>query len=231
MKNYLTVKHVWFVLFFVLVTPDIICAEVSAGKMVLYTHVYGFEIDGDNTKYAAGANTKFYIVGESDSHYKILFKKEKDIIAAPKKEGYERVRTKQLFKIEKTALPENSYRLRFGIAHGPLIVPFKLRTKDGSLTGQSTLGYYLGIKNDFLFGSGTLFGSAGLTLIPVNDVNSSLTDEKTGISLSIGYSFASKSDFQAAIIAGWDHLGGDAGDNWEYENDTWVSFAIGFEFM
>jgi hypothetical protein len=69
------------------------------------------------------------------------------------------------------------------------LMQIKLRTKDGSLTGQSTLGYYLGIKNDFLFGSGTLFGSAGLILILVDDVISSMADEKTGISLSIGYSF------------------------------------------
>ena len=231
MANYFRFKHVWLVLFLIFVAPSITCADVSAGKMVLYTHIYGFEAEGDDKKYAAGADTKFYIVDERDEHYQILFKKEKDIAVAPIKEGYEQVRPKQFFKINKKSLPKESYRLHFGIAHGPLIVPFKLRTNDGSLTGQSTLGYYLGIKSDFLFGSGTLFGSAGITLIPVKDVNSSSTDEKTGVSWAFGYSFASKSNFQAAIIVGWDHLGGDAGDSWEYEDDTWVSFAIGFEFM
>jgi len=231
MSDYLKLKHLLIIVIFMIASSSVTFADVSAGKLVLYTHIYGFEVKEDSIKYAAGADTKFYIVGEDDGNYQILFKKDKDITTAPAKEGYEKVRTKQIFTIKKELLPKYSYRLRFGIAHGPIIVPFKLRSNDGSLTGQSTLGYYLGVKNDFLLGSGTLFGSAGLTLIPIQDVNSSSTDEKTGISWAVGYSFASKSNFQAAIIVGWDHLGGDAGDNWEYEDDTWVSFAIGFEFM
>ncbi len=231
MANFFKFNLILSTLFILIVVPSITFAEVSAGKMVLYSPVYEFRIEGDNKKYAAGADTRFYIVDEDNTDYTILFKKEKDISSAPTRPGYGKVKPKQLFKIKIKFLEKASYRLRFGIAHGPLIVPFKFRTKDGSLTGQSTLGYYLGFKSDFLYGSGTLFASAGLTLIPINDVNSSSTDEKTGVSWAFGYSFASKSNFQAAIIVGWDHIGGEAGDNWDYEDNPWVSLAIGFEFM
>ncbi len=231
MANFFRFIILWLALFIGLLIPNITFAEVSAGKMVLLSPIYGFKIDRESKKYVAGDNSTFFIVDENKDYYTILFKKVKDISNNRTRSGYEIVKIKQLFKIEKNSLPEASYRLRFGIAHGPLIVPFKYRTKDGSLTGQSTLGYYLGFKSDYLYGSGTLFFSTGLTLIPVNDVNSSSTDEKTGVSWAFGYSFASKSKFQAAIIFGWDHIGGEAGDNWDYEDDPWLSFAIGFEFM
>ena len=52
-----------------------------------------------------------------------------------------------------------SYFLKYGINHGPIIVPFKYRTTDGKLTGEATIGYYIGLKSEGILGDGTIFFS------------------------------------------------------------------------
>jgi hypothetical protein len=206
----------------------------ESGLNILRTPVYGFTAWKmiDEKEYAAGAGTTFYIVRRHDSKVYVIFDDEDEITEAPPNGTitYERVSIRQIYEIEKSELL-NTYRMRWGIAHGPLVVPFKYRTADGTLSGESTLGYYLGVKSETILLSGTAFISAGLSLIPISDVNSQEAENRTGFSWAIGYALKTKTDFQAAIVAGSDHLGGTAGDNWKYEDDIWISLAIGFNFM
>jgi len=115
------------------------------------------------------------------------------------------------------------------ISHGTLIVPFKLRTKNGELTGDATLGYYVGriftLKDlDIL-----PIISAGISPISVA-VEENETETKLGVTGAVGFILRHTGNFQIGIVSGIDHIGGNVGDNWEYEDDVWVSFMIGFNF-
>lgn len=205
------------------------------GLNVLRSPIYGFKSHkaDDGKAYAAGTGTTFYIIACDENNTLVVFDDAEEILKAPDLPGktYEKVTTDKIYEIQTPDLPKAAYRMRWGLSHGPLVVPFKFRTNDGSLSGEATLGYYLGVKSETILVSGTAFISAGLALIPVSDVNSSETETKTGFSWAVGYAFETKTNFQAAIVAGGDHLGGTAGDNWEYEDDIWLSLAIGFNFM
>jgi len=37
-------------------------------------------------------------------------------------------------------------------------------------------------------------------------------------------------DWDIAFLIGVDHLSGDKGKNWQYQDEVWFSFAIGFNF-
>jgi hypothetical protein len=54
--------------------------------------------------------------------------------------------------------------------------------------------------------------------------------QPTGVTAAVGIVLADKDNFQVALLTGLDHLGGNAGKNWEYEDNAWVSFALGYNF-
>lgn len=135
-----------------------------------------------------------------------------------------------IYKVSPEILQDGAYTLSRVLDHGVLLVPFKYRTDDGSLTAQSTIGYYAGFRSDTVLYSGTTFLSAGLSVVPIaNDDGEQ--GNTTAFSLGAGYTFATKSNFQVSIVAGFDHVGGSAGDAWQYEDDPWVSIAIGYNFL
>lgn len=212
-----------------------IFAAGEPGIFELKTPIYQFEIPGNSradSKYFAGPGTEFYIENrdEKSGIYEIYFP-DQDDITPPKDTSLKAVTEGQLYRIKSDDLSPSAYRTNWILDHGALIVPFKLREKDNSLSGESTIGYYLGSKSDYAFFSGTVFASAGLSLISVNNSETGSSENHTGYTWSIGYAFDSRDDFQAAIVVGQDRLGGSAGDNWEYEGDTWISVAIGFGFL
>lgn len=142
----------------------------------------------------------------------------------------EEVSDGSIYKVSPKILQDGTYTLSRVLDHGILLVPFKYRTDDGSLTGQSTIGYYAGFRSDTVLFSGTTFLSAGLSVVPIANDDGEQSNT-TAFSLGAGYTFATKSNFQVSIVAGFDHVGGSAGDAWQYEDDPWVSIAFGYNFL
>lgn len=139
------------------------------------------------------------------------------------------VREDELYYFDTSENPEIYFREWSSIAHGTLIVPFKLRTKDGRITGDATLGYYVGYVWKWWDLDLIPLISAGLSPISVA-VDSNETDTKLGVTGAIGVVLKHTGNFQIGLVSGVDHIGGDAGNNYEYENDLWVSFMVGYNF-
>ena len=152
------------------------------------------------------------------------------IVINEKSDKIESVKKDELYYFMSSDQAEMYFQEWSSIDHGTLIVPFKLRTKDGQVTGNSTLGYYIGYAwefRDLRFVFPLI--SAGLTPISITS-DSNNTDTKLGVTGAIGIVLKHADSFQVGLIGGVDHLGGEVGDNFEYEDDIWVSFMIGFSF-
>lgn len=176
----------------------------------------------------AGPDSDFHILGFSDDHTKFLVyftdvKRVKDVTG-----DIQYVAEDTLYEIDRSRLTPIYYR-RWRISHGLLIIPFKLRMEDKSLTGQSTIGYYIGREEEHLQAGWNWVIAGGLTLIPVTDAGGE-TEEKTGATLAVGWILKTIDNFQLGAFAGVDHIGGSAGESWKFEDDPWVSLSIGFEF-
>jgi hypothetical protein len=115
------------------------------------------------------------------------------------------------------------------ISHGTLVVPFKYRTKDGRLTGDSTIGYYFGKKiewHDLDFIPLISFGISAIST-PFNETD---TDTELGVSAALGVILKHSGNFQTGIVCGIDHIGGDNSRDYKYQDNLWLSFMIGYNF-
>ena len=127
--------------------------------------------------------------------------------------------------------PEMYFRTWHAIDHGTLVVPFKIREKNWSLTGDSTIGYYVGYRMTLPYFNVdvTPLISFGLTIISF-PVDEGKTEGKTGITGAGGILFTIEKNFQIGLVAGIDHLGGDEGKSWQFEDNYWLSFMVGYNF-
>jgi hypothetical protein len=184
----------------------------------------------DTNTYTAPAGSRFMFVTDESGMRIVKFKSRPhgDTTKDPSTNTAAWIQVDGIYIIDANTLKSYTYRLVFGIDHGPLIVPFKLRTRDNKITGVSSLDYYVGIKSSYLFISPTIFASAGLSVIDVSDINSGAEENRAGVSYAVGMTLQTADQFQISFVMGWDHLGGDAGANWEYEGNRWFSFALGF---
>ncbi|HVY04675.1 MAG TPA: hypothetical protein VHB46_01740 [Burkholderiales bacterium] len=124
---------------------------------------------------------------------------------------------------------------RTGWAYGPLFVPFKMRFKDKSLTGEVGLGGYMGYEFQAYGVSLIPAVHAGLSIVTVggdsseaNNVND--TTNKPAFTWGGGLIFKPGENFQAGVILGRDQIGGSVGRDWKYEGKWWISIAIGYNF-
>lgn len=129
----------------------------------------------------------------------------------------------------------NIYWTRTGWAYGPLFVPFKMRFHDKSLTGEASLGGYLGYHWEVARVPIIVGVHAGLTLVSVGKdepTTPNINDTETTSAFAWGFAMIIKPDdtFQAGIVLGTDRIGGDKGDKWSHEGKWWLSIAIGFNF-
>jgi hypothetical protein len=119
-----------------------------------------------------------------------------------------------------------------------LFVPFKRRFKDKSLTGESNLGYYVGVERELVPGwSATYAVTAGLSIVNVGDntntpTTNTATDTGTrpAFTYGAGIIFKDYDNFQVGTFFGNDRIGGEAGKDWKYEGKWWFSLAIGYNF-
>lgn len=237
-------KKMWVLLFII----------VSIGFFSGCTNTYRLQHDGltdlinnkktgDTTLYAADVDSYFSFVTEKNGNDYVLldFHKVENYYAPadiashntnhPEEPPIGNAKEKTTYKISNDSLKDYQYTLDHGATHGLLVVPFKYRTHDGALTGGSTVGYYVGYQK-LLFGTATtVLASIGLSPVATQDVNTKEIDNKWGLTGAVGIVGAFTKGFQLGFVAGYDHLGGNSGKDWPYENNLWWSIAIGFNFM
>jgi len=121
-----------------------------------------------------------------------------------------------------------------GMVSGPLVVPFKYRLNDKSISGEATLGYYAGYCFDVPLGWTdeyvclSPFLSAGLTQVSVSSMqNGELkSDSKVGISWATGFLIQNWDSVNIGIVYGQDRIGD---STWQHEGEGWISISIGWE--
>lgn len=185
----------------------------------------------EGNQYSAGKYSTFFVEGVDETNHKktIRFIDVKHLYCETETTPCEikLANNRVFYEFDTAVVSDINYREKIKFDHGVLVVPFKFRTKDQTLTGQSTLGYYAGIRSASFWGAGTFFASAGLSQVDM-PVTATTTETKTGLSISGGYIFESRDGFQIAFVVGSDRLGGAAGKTWDYEKDIWVSVGLGF---
>ncbi len=122
-------------------------------------------------------------------------------------------------------IPVDASTTRTGKISGLLVVPYKFRNDDGAITGEATVGYYAGWETSI----GTYLLSAGLSQVslPVSDTE---TENQSAITIAAGLLLKNWDNVDIGVIVGLDHIGGKKGDNWQYEDDPWLSIMIGWNF-
>lgn len=125
-----------------------------------------------------------------------------------------------------------------GVTSGPLVVPFKYRTNDKSISGEVAVGYYVGITWEWGREAGvTPIVSAGLSQISVADVTNATdatdstgeklkTENRTGFTWAAGFLISNWDGVNIGLIYGQDRLGD---PEWEHEGEGWLSLSIGWD--
>jgi hypothetical protein len=217
-------------------------AIFSQTKGIVYkltANIDGFTIANtrNNNMYIGSKGTMFKFEEIAQEEYKIVIIKAetvKDTVLAEfktklKDSGYTVVGiSEDTYSIESKNLLPWMYKLDHGISHGPLSVPFRLRFSDAgaSLAAGGSIGYYVGYTFSVWDLGITPLGSAGLSIIPIVDINSTKIETKAGIYGVLGLSVNVVQNVQVGIISGLDFIGGD----WEYNWKPWISFGIGYSF-
>lgn len=117
-----------------------------------------------------------------------------------------------------------------GPVSGPLIVPFKYRTDDDSLSGEAAIGFYAGYRTEFRIPGTNArlpmspFIAGGLSQINVSTDGD--TDNKTGVTLAVGILIQNWADVNIGLVYGQDRIGD---NSWEHEGENWISFMVGWD--
>jgi len=121
-------------------------------------------------------------------------------------------------------------RSRGGAVSGPLVIPFKYRLDDDSLSGEATIGFYAGysLEPKIPFTQTRIpispFIAGGLSQISVAENDE--TSNQTGITLAAGILIQNWAGVNIGLVYGQDRIGQ---KDWEHEGKDWVSFMIGWE--
>jgi hypothetical protein len=194
----------------------------------------------DSTLYAANYDSYFTFVSKGADTHLIDFDKVNNYYTAEQISANNtshpdrpigNAGKKVTYKTPAASLKDYQYTLDHGVTQGLLVVPFKYRTHDDALTGGSTVGYYAGYQKNFYGIRTTVLASLGLSPIATQDVNTKEIDNKWGLTGAAGVIWTLPASLQLGIVAGYDHLGGPSGKDWQYENNLWLSIAIGFNFI
>jgi hypothetical protein len=129
--------------------------------------------------------------------------------------------------LPKEALPQSDYEIGSGVEVGVLTIPFRMQLTDGELSAGGSLGGYAGYRTK-VFGVTTSFiGAAGLSFVPISNINSSHVDTKTGVTLAFGIIFVLAPPAQIGFILGTDMLGS---TSYQYNGKGWITFSVGYAF-
>jgi hypothetical protein len=126
--------------------------------------------------------------------------------------------------VEENKIDTDSYIRVGGLSTGILVIPYKFR--QGDIYSDTTIGPYISYKREF----GEVLATFGLAKISVSEVGTDKVETEDGLTFAIGYNLEITDVFDIALIVGIDHLSGSKGDDWEFQDKAWISFAIGFNF-
>jgi hypothetical protein len=184
----------------------------------------------ESNKFVAAKGSKFVVIDSGGSTFYVVrfvsvvdFKESKSTVVEDSE--YKLSKTIGLVDISRSV--ERSFG---GPVSGPLVVPFKYRLDDKSLSGDAAIGYYAGygfepkiIGTDFRIPISP-FVAGGLSQISV--VNNGTTDNKTGITLAVGFLIQNWANINIGLVIGQDRIGE---STWAHEGGRWVSFMIGWD--
>lgn len=117
-----------------------------------------------------------------------------------------------------------------GPVSGPLVVPFKFRLDDDSISGEAVLGYYAGYRIEPVIPFTDVripispFIAGGISQVSVTKNGES--DNKSGFTWAAGILIQNWANVNIGIVYGEDRTGD---NNWEHEGEAWFSFMIGWE--
>lgn len=180
----------------------------------------------------ASAGSRFKIVNDTSTEFVVLFTGG---ISSPSSLDQVTINTPSVvehvnYLISKQQLTEYRYELAFAFDYGMLTVPIKIQWHDLNMTTGATLGAYAGWKVSLAHIPFTFIGSAGPAAIPVTDANTDIVSTELGWSYAFGLMVEPISHYQIGVVMGADHVVGDAGQKYPYQNHLWISFAIGYFF-
>lgn len=221
-------KIILLVACFLLISASTVFSKSLFNLYELKFQIEGFYKKSDPAKIrkTGSKGTRFSIIKEVDIwNDKLIHVEFKNLLP----EGSEYVLDDDIYIIEKSIL-EDRYKPVFGDSFGLLLIPYKYRTKDGSLTSDPAFGAYWGFTNKWLGFHSTLLVGAGLSHIVTTDGNTNKIEYKTALTFGTGLTSTISEKYHAGIFAGIDRLGGEAGKWWKYENELWISVTIGYKF-
>lgn len=111
-----------------------------------------------------------------------------------------------------------------GVNTGVLVIPFKFR--NGDVFSDTAIGPYISYKWEVV----EILATAGISQISVSEIGSEDVESETGLTAALGVNFEIDTNWDVAFLVGFDHLSGEKGENWKYQDKAWISFGIGFNF-
>jgi hypothetical protein len=191
-----------------------------------------------NTEIRVGGQTKFRVINNPNQNaYMIRFVnvyRVQSKTATGVSYAESNVVTSDIYKLNKKSssnIPIESIvePSASGLTSGPLIVPFKFRLNDGTISGDATVGYYAGYGFDLPLGDKyvtiTPILSAGLSQVTVFDKNTDKSQSKSAATWATGLLIQNWDKINIGLVYGQDRIGD---RNWEYEGDGWISISFGW---
>lgn len=124
---------------------------------------------------------------------------------------------------------QSASSVTLGFDYGSIIVPFKYHFSDNSISGNSSIGQYIGYKISWGAASFMPVVSAGLGVVDITQQNGTTTSSSSAPSFSVCYglivNILKNGLFQAGIMSGWDWAG--KGSQYKYEGKPWLSISLG----
>lgn len=187
----------------------------------------------------AGAGSKFVVIGfDADKEvYIVRFitvdDPEKDPVSNKKIPAT--VKKDEAYKLKRIAgglpIEKSVQKAMDGFVSGPLIVPFKYRQDDGTISGQATVGLYIGYAGEpKIYGteqriSIAPFIAGGVTQIDV--ASNGATQSRSGFTLATGLLIKNWANANFGAVYGSDWIGD---KTWAHEGKGWVSVMVGWTF-
>lgn len=189
------------------------------------------------TEYTALKNSKYFIVSKSTSGEYIVRFDNIFTSDAPRYTNENYVLYDKLYILKDITNPtvpisSISKPSNTGLSSGPLLVPFKYRLNDNSLSGDATVGFYAGITFELgCFTENWCFRitpllSAGISQVAVAKTDGSGTESQSSATWAAGFLITDWANMNIGLIYGQDRIGD---KSWEFEGKGWLSFMIGWQ--
>jgi opacity protein-like surface antigen len=172
--------------------------------------------------------SRFTVVSEDSKYYVVRF-----LITNEPKGVTDSVLTSELYLVPReyrgVDVTKIVSKTVSGPVSGPLVVPFKFRLNDRSLTGEATIGYYAGwamsagLRNSYRLPI-VPFISGGLSQVNVESVTGE-SEAKSAITWAAGLLIQNWGDLSIGVLYGQDRVGD---QSWKHEGDGWASFNVGW---